>query len=73
MKTIDSIKDEDVDLSLLKDIPLAFCKTNLILPLRLENGSLLAAVTDENSIFALKELSENYSVKPSPFMMDRDL
>jgi general secretion pathway protein E len=73
MKTIDSIKDEDVDLSLLKDIPLAFCKTNLILPLRLENGSLLAAVSDENSIFALKELSENYSVKPSPFMMDRGL
>ncbi len=70
MKTIDSIKDEDIDLTLLKDVPLEFCKSNRILPLRIDNGGLIAAVSDENGVFALRELSEKYALHPEPCRMD---
>ncbi len=72
MKNIDTIRDEDIDLFLLKDVPLEFCKVNLVLPLRIENGTLVAAVGSENGLFALKELAERLSLTPSPLGMDSD-
>jgi len=66
MNTIDSIKDEDVELSLIKDVPLPFAKGNLIMPLRREDGEIIAAVADDRGILALLELSKRFGLKPSP-------
>jgi len=66
METIDTIKDEDVELSLIKDVPHSFAKGNLIMPLRKKDGVLLAAVADEKGILALLELSKRLGLKPLP-------
>ncbi|MEW6674559.1 MAG: type II secretion system ATPase GspE [Nitrospirota bacterium] len=66
MKTINSIKDDDVEPSLVKEVPLSFAKGNLIMPLRREDGALLAAVADEKGILALFELSKRFGLKPLP-------
>lgn len=66
MKTIDSIRDDDVELSLVKEVPLSFAKCNLIMPLRREDGVLLAAVADESGILALLELSKHFGLRPLP-------
>lgn len=66
MKTIDSIKDDDVELSLVKEVPLSFAKGNLIMPLRREDGAILAAVADERGILALLELSKRFGLRPLP-------
>ncbi|MBM4141213.1 MAG: type II secretion system protein GspE [Nitrospira sp.] len=66
MEGIDTIKDEDVELSLIKDVPHSFAKGNLIMPLRKEDGVLLAAVADEKGILALLELSKRLGLKPLP-------
>lgn len=64
METIEVIKDEDVEHSLIKDIPLAFAKGNMIMPLRRKDGFLLAAVADDRGILALRELSGRFSLAP---------
>ncbi len=66
MKTIESIKDEDVDLSLIKDVPLSFARGNLVMPLKRENGNLTAVVADEKGILALIELAKRLGLKPMP-------
>ncbi len=66
METITTIKDEDVELSLIKDIPLSFAKGNLIMPLKREDGKLIAAVVDDRGILALLELSKHFGLKPLP-------
>jgi general secretion pathway protein E len=66
MKTLDVIRDEDVEHSLMKEVPLSFAKGNLIMPLRREDGRLLAAVSDERGILALKELSGRFGLIPLP-------
>jgi len=66
MDAIDAIKDEDVEPSLIKGIPLSFAKGNLILPMRAENGYLLAAVADSRGILALRDLSQHLGLKPLP-------
>ncbi|MGW8271813.1 MAG: type II secretion system ATPase GspE [Thermodesulfovibrionales bacterium] len=71
MKDLHAINDEDVELSLLKDIPMVFCRENLLLPMRIEDGYLRAAVADENGIFALRELAEKFAVLPKPLVVDR--
>jgi len=70
MKGSELIRDEDVELSLLKDIPMVFCKANLVLPMRLENGHLRGAVSDENGMFALKDLARKFSVEPVAIKVD---
>src|SRR5208337_1564659 len=64
MKTIDVVRDEDIELALIKEIPLSFAKANMIMPLRRENGSLVGAVADERGIFALWDISRQYNLKP---------
>ncbi len=66
METIDSIKEKDVDLSLIKEVPLSFAKGNLIMPLKRENGRLIAAVADEKGLLALLELSKHFGLNPLP-------
>ena len=44
MDAIDAIREEDVEPSLIKQIPLSFAKGNVILPMRAEKGYLRAAV-----------------------------
>ena len=64
MKTIDVVRDEDIELALIKEIPLSFARGNMIMPLRRENGSLVGAVADERGIFALWDISRQYNLEP---------
>jgi len=66
MKTAEFITDEDVEISMLKEIPLSFAKGNLLMPLRMEDDRLLALVADENGVLALLELSRHLGLKPLP-------
>ena len=66
MDTINTIKDEDVELSFIKEIPLSFAKCNMIMPLRREDGYLVGAVADEKGLLALWDLSKMYGLKPLP-------
>jgi general secretion pathway protein E len=57
---------EEVDLSLLSGVPVAFAKGNLIMPLGRADGELRAAIAGEGGYFALLELSREMSLKPRP-------
>jgi general secretion pathway protein E len=67
METIDSIKDEDVELSLLKNIPLNFAKGNRIFPIKIHDSELICAVADEEGLLALAEVSRALGLKPRAF------
>jgi general secretion pathway protein E len=67
METIDSIKDEDVELSLLKNIPLNFVKGNRIFPIKIHDSELICAVADEEGLLALAEVSRALGLKPRAF------
>jgi general secretion pathway protein E len=64
METIDVIRDEDVDISLLKNIPVSFVKNNQIFPIRLNNSELIGAVSDDKGMLALSEVSKRLGLKP---------
>jgi len=66
MKTLDVIRDEDVEYPLLKEVPLSFAKGNMIMPLKRENGHLMAAVSDERGVLALRELAGHFGLSPLP-------
>jgi general secretion pathway protein E len=66
METIYNIKDEDIEYSLLKDLPLAFVKGNVFLPLKRQNGELVGAVAGNRGIFALRDLARKLDLKPHP-------
>ncbi|MBI5675480.1 MAG: type II secretion system ATPase GspE [Nitrospirae bacterium] len=66
MEKIETIKEDEIDFSLLKNLPLPFVKGNMFLPLRRENGELLAAVADNRGVFALMDLSRNLNLKARP-------
>ncbi|MBI5050372.1 MAG: type II secretion system ATPase GspE [Nitrospirae bacterium] len=66
METIDNIKDEDVEPSLLKELPLSFVKGNLFLPLRRQDNELLAAVADNRGVLALRDVARTHNLKPHP-------
>ncbi|MDP2167875.1 MAG: type II secretion system ATPase GspE [Thermodesulfovibrionales bacterium] len=65
-KTINAIKDEDVELSLVKEVPLSFARGNTLMPLRREGGLLLAAVANGKGALALRELAGHFGLNPSP-------
>jgi general secretion pathway protein E len=67
METIDSIKDEDVELALLKNIPLNFAKGNRIFPIKIHDSELICAVADEEGLLALAEVSRALGLKPRAF------
>jgi general secretion pathway protein E len=64
--TIEAVRDEDIEHSLLNEIPLSFAKGNMIMPLRRENGSIIAAVSDERGILAIRELAQRFGLSPAP-------
>lgn len=64
MELLDAIRDEDVDSSLLKNIPVSFAKNNQIFPLRLQDSELVGAVADEKGMLALAEVSKSLGLKP---------
>jgi len=66
MEMIENIKDADVELSLLKDVPLSFAKGNMVMPLREKDGVLFGAVVDEKGSLALLELSKHLGMRPMP-------
>jgi len=67
MEVIEVIKDQDVDVSLLKQIPLSFVKNNQIFPIRRDDSELIGAVADDKGLFALAEVSKTLGLKPKPF------
>jgi general secretion pathway protein E len=66
METIAVIHDEDVEHPLIKEVPHSFAKANMVMPLRRENGNLVAAVADERGVLALRELSRHFGLSPMP-------
>lgn len=68
METIEFIKDEDIEISLLKEIPISFARGNLLMPLRRNGDRFFAAVGDDRGILALLELSKHYELKPIPIL-----
>jgi general secretion pathway protein E len=73
MERIESIKDDDVDLLLLKDIPFSYAKNNLILPLKKSDHQFVAAVADERGLFAVRELSAKYGLTPRPLKAEQSV
>ncbi len=73
MEKIDKIKDEDIDLSLLEELPLSFVKGNVLLPLRRQNGELLAAVADHHGVFALMDLARTHNLKPRALQAPKEV
>jgi general secretion pathway protein E len=66
METIDAIKDEDVEVLLLNNIPLGFAKNNQIFPIRRSGPELVGAVADEKGLLALHEAAKVLGLKPRP-------
>ncbi|RJQ53737.1 MAG: type II secretion system protein GspE [Nitrospiraceae bacterium] len=66
MEAIEVIADDEIEFSLLQDLPLAFVKGNMFLPLRREDGELIAAVADNRGVFALRDLARSLDLKPRP-------
>jgi general secretion pathway protein E len=71
METIDAIRDEDVEISLVKEVPLSFARNNLVMPMRRADGSLVAAVNDERGFFAVFDLAKKYGLRPCPLKAER--
>ena len=73
METIDKIKDDEIELSVLKNLPLSFVKGNIFLPLRREENELLGAVADNRGIFALRDLARSLNLKPHPVQAEESI
>lgn len=66
MGSIEFIKEEDIDISLIKEIPITYARGNLIMPLSKDVANLTAVVSDDRGLLALLELSKAYGLKPVP-------
>ncbi len=66
MDTINNINDDEIEFSLLKDLPLSFVKGNLFLPLYIHKKELLGAVSDNRGILALRDFARSLDLKPHP-------
>ncbi|MCX8030615.1 MAG: type II secretion system ATPase GspE [Thermodesulfovibrionales bacterium] len=73
MFTIEFLKEEEIDVLLLKEIPISFAKSNLIMPINKDRFFLTAAVADDRGIFALIELAKAYGLKPKPLFTKPDV
>ncbi len=62
----------EVQLSLLREIPIGFSKANLVLPLRIIDGELTGLVSDENGLLALTEIARKRGLRPAPQFVSRD-
>jgi general secretion pathway protein E len=66
MEIGNAIKDEDIDISFVQEVPFSFAKSNLIMPMKQEEGRLVAAVADKRGLLALRDLSKNLGLHPHP-------
>ena len=73
MGAIEAIRDEDVEHSLIREVPLTYAKRNMLMPLRREDGALLAAVADEKGTLALRELAAHFGLTPVPLHSSPDI
>ena len=73
METITKINDEELEFSILNDIPLSFVKGNMFLPLRRQEGELLGAIADNRGVLALRDLARKLNLKPRPLKADESL
>ncbi|MDI6801263.1 MAG: type II secretion system ATPase GspE [Thermodesulfovibrionales bacterium] len=73
MENINSIRDDEIDLAFVKDVPLTFAKNNVVMPLKKIDRFLMAAVADESGFFALRELSRKHHLKPYPLKTTVDI
>lgn len=64
------IRDEEVDISLLKEIPFQFLRNNILLPLRREGDRLIAATGDKRSVLALFDLARRFGLSPFPIKVE---
>ena len=67
MDLIETIRDEEVEISLLKSIPLGFVRANQIFPIRVDDSELVGAVVDEKGVLALTEASKSLGLRARPF------
>jgi general secretion pathway protein E len=67
------IEDGDVDTSLLKQLPLAFARNNLLLPLRIDDGTLLVAAGDPANLLALDELQGLFAMPAQAVAVPRQV
>jgi general secretion pathway protein E len=72
MEHLNKINDDDVELSLLDNLPLSFVKGNAVLPLYRQNGELVAAIADNHGCFALIDIARSYSLKPRAIKAPRE-
>jgi general secretion pathway protein E len=66
METIEFIKEDDVEISLIKEVPIAYARGNLFMPLKRDKESFFGVVADDRGILALMELSKHFGLKPVP-------
>lgn len=73
MEMINKIKDEEIDLSLIDDLPLAFVKGNRFLPLRIEGQELVGVISDNRGLYALRDLSRKFNIIPHPIKAEETI
>ncbi|HDZ83656.1 MAG TPA: type II secretion system protein GspE, partial [Nitrospirae bacterium] len=73
METINKINDDEIEFSILKDLPLSFVKGNFFLPLRRQDGELLGAIAGNQGLLALRDLARKLNLKPHPLQADETL
>ena len=73
MEIIDAIKDDDIDRSLLKELPLSFVKSNAFLPMHIKDNELVAAVAGSQGVLALRDLARTHNLKPKALQASKDV
>jgi len=73
METVDQIRDEDIEFSLLNDLSLSFVKGNVFLPMQIQDDELIGAVADSCGIFALRDLARKLNLNPHPVQAEEKL
>lgn len=72
LEYLDEIRDEDIDPSLIERVPLPFAKGNLILPLKMENGKVLVALSEPKGIFVLNDVERLLSNPVRPMFTSQN-
>ena len=63
-------REEDIELGLLAEVPLSFAKSNLVLPIKKHDGALVAAVSGESGVLALRDLASHMGLKPEALTIE---
>ncbi len=71
LESLEEIRDEDIDPSLLDRVPLTFAKNNLVLPLRVEEGRVLVALAGHKGLFALDDISRIFNLPVKAVYVER--